>query len=107
MVCASICYKNVAGKRFDHEYYAKIHMPLCMARYQEFGCLPYEIDTGLTGRPGSAAPFVCVGRLYFNSAGDLSRAVAAHGPEIRADLVKYTDLSPDDILVQLSETVSS
>ena len=97
----------MAGKRFDHEYYAKIHMPLCMARYKEFGFLRYEIDTGLTGRPGSPAPFVCVGRLYFNSAADLTKAVAAHGPEIRADLVNYTDFSPDDILVQLSETVSS
>ena len=107
MVCASICYKNVAGKKFDHDYYAKVHMPLCMARYKDFGFLRYEIDTGLSGRPGSPAPFVCIGRLYFNSAERLANAVAAHGTEIRADLANYTDISPDDIFVQLSETVSS
>ena len=107
MVCVAICYKSVAGKRFDHEYYAKIHMPLCMARYKSFGFVRYEIDTGLEGRPGSPAPFVCVGRLYFNSAEDLAKAVVAHGQEIRADLVNYKDFSPDDILVQISETVSS
>jgi hypothetical protein len=51
--------------------------PLCMARYKDFGFLRYEIDKGLAGRPGSPAPFVCVGRLYFNSAEDLAKAVGS------------------------------
>ncbi|HXP86899.1 MAG TPA: EthD family reductase [Bryobacteraceae bacterium] len=110
MICVSVCYPNAAGKKFDHDYYAQKHMPLVMDRYKSFGMIRYEIDTGLAGgAPGSGAPapFVCIGRLYFNSMEELQKASAAHGAEIFADVPNYTDIELRDVQIQISQTVSS
>lgn len=102
MVCISVFYANASGKKFDHEYYARTHMPLVMARCKAFGLIRYEIDTGLAGRaPGSPAPFVCIGRLYFDTLEGFQQAMAAHGPEILGDVPNYTDIEPQ---LQVSQT---
>src|SRR5271169_2689382 len=68
MVCVSIFYPNDPGKKFDHDYYAASHMPMVMERLKSNGLTRYEIDRGVGGGlPGAPAPFVCVGRLYFNT----------------------------------------
>jgi uncharacterized protein (TIGR02118 family) len=105
MVCVSVFYPNDAGKKFDHDYYAAKHMPLVMDRLKSSGLIRYEIDRGVGGgAPGAPAPFVCVGRLYFNSPEGFQEGLRSHGPEIMADVANYTDLSPS---IQVSETASS
>ena len=68
MVCISVLYPNTPGKKFDHDYYAQTHMRLVMDRLKSYGLIRYEIDRGLAGgAPGSPAPFIGTGRLYFNT----------------------------------------
>lgn len=103
MVCISVLYPYAHGKQFDHEYYASKHMPLVRERFRGFGLSRYEIDRGLTAAaPGSAAPYTCVGRLYFNTVDEFQNAMAAHAPEILGDIPNYTDIEPQIQVSQMS-----
>ena len=103
MVRMSVLYPAGPGKKFDLDYYAKKHMPLVEKRFSGMGFVRYEVDKGLGGgAPGSPAPFVCVGHVYFNSLADLQKATAAHGKELFADVPNFTDITPQ---VQISEIV--
>jgi len=105
MVCVSIFYPNDPGKKFDHDYYAASHMPMVMDRLKSNGLTRYEIDRGVGGGlPGAPAPFACVGRLYFDTLEGFQAGLGTHGPEILADVPKYTDISPQ---LQISETTGS
>ena len=103
MIRVSVLYPSKEGGKFDHDYYAQKHMPLVKARLGSFGLLRLEIDKGLSsGAPGSPAPFVCIGHLYFNSVDDFQKGIKAHGAEIMGDVPNYTNLQPQ---VQISEIV--
>jgi uncharacterized protein (TIGR02118 family) len=105
MVCISVLYPNVPGKKFDHDYYARHHMPLVMGRLKSSGLIRYEIDQGLAGgMPGTPAPFTCVGRLYFNAVEEFQKAMGAHGPEIMGDVKNYTDI---ELQIQISQITQS
>ena len=97
----SVLYPGGERKRFDHAYYADIHMPLAAHLLDP---LHYEVDRGIAGGiPGSAAPYVAGGHFYFASLADFDRAIAAHGAELQADIPNYTDIAP---VIQVSEVVT-
>ena len=103
MIRMSVMYPAGEGKKFDLDYYAKKHMPLVKTRWGGMGLIRYEVDKGLGGgAPGSPAPFVFVGHVYFNSTDELQKAVAAHGKELFADVPNFTNIAPQ---VQISEIV--
>jgi uncharacterized protein (TIGR02118 family) len=105
MVCISVLYPNVPGKKFDHDYYARHHMPLVMDRWKSSGLIRYEIDMGLAGgAPGSPAPFICVGRLYFSSLEDFQKAIESQGADVLADVPNYTDI---ELQIQVSQMTPS
>jgi len=100
MVCVSVMYGNTSGKRFDHEYYNQKHIPMVKSRLGS-ALVRAEVDQGLAGgAPGAPAPFVCIGRLYFNSLPECQQAFAAHSAEFMGDVPNYTDIQPQ---VQISE----
>jgi uncharacterized protein (TIGR02118 family) len=104
MVCISVFYPASPGKNFDHDYYAQSHMPMVMDRCKSQGIIRYEIDKGLAGgAPGSSAPFIAVGRLYFNTVEEFQGAIGAHGSEILGDVPNYTDIEPQ---IQVSQMAS-
>lgn len=101
MVCISVLYPHTPGRKFDHHYYAQKHMPMVLDRLKSSGMTRYEIDRGLAGgAPGSAPPFVCIGRLYFDSLAQFQQALGTHGPEIIQDVPNYTDI---EFQMQISE----
>ena len=103
MIRLSVMYPQGEGKTFDLDYYAKKHMPLVKARWGGMGLVRYEVDKGVAGgAPGAPAPYVSIGHVYFNSLGELQKAVAAHGPELFADVPNFTNITPQ---VQISEIV--
>ena len=104
MIRVSVLYPRKDGARFDHDYYARKHLPMVADRLRSFGLVRYEIDKGIAGgAPGSPAPFVAACYLFFNAAGDFPKGVAAHEKEIMGDIPNYTDIAPT---IQLSEMVS-
>ncbi len=103
MIRMSVMYPGGAGKKFDLDYYANTHMALVKNRWGGMGLVKVEVDKGLGGgAPGSAAPFVAVGHVYFASMDDLQKATKAHGKELFADVPNFTDITPS---VQISEIV--
>src|SRR5262249_49165693 len=78
MVRVTVLYPNESAKRFDHDYYARKHMPMVMERLKGSGMLRYEVDKGLAGGgPEAPAPFVAAYHLYFNAAADFQKGIAA------------------------------
>jgi uncharacterized protein (TIGR02118 family) len=103
MVRISVLYPAGPGKRFDLDYYAKKHMALVRERLGGMGLVRIEVDKGVAGgAPGSPAPFVGVGHLYFNSLEEFQKAMQVHGAELVGDVPNFTDIQPQ---FQISEIV--
>ncbi len=103
MIRVSVHYPSKAGAKFDHAYYAQKHMVLVRQRLGGLGLIRAEIDKGLAGgAPGSTAPFLSIGYLYFNTVQDFQKAMKAHGAELMGDLPSFTNVTPE---VQISEVV--
>jgi uncharacterized protein (TIGR02118 family) len=103
MIRVSVLYPRKDGARFDHDYYARKHLPMVAELLRGFGLARYEVDKGIAGgAPGAPAPFVAACHLYFNAPGDFPKGVAAHGKEIMGDIPNYTDIAPQ---IQISEIV--
>lgn len=103
MIRVSVFYPNSPGGKFNHEYYVQQHMAMVERKLGAQGLVRWEVDKGVAGgAPGSPAPFVAAGHLYFESLEDVQQAFAGSGEEIMADVPNYTDLEPQ---VQISEIV--
>lgn len=103
MIRVSFLYPNEPGRKFDHEYFARKHMPLVQARMGSLGLIRFEVDRGIGGgTPDNKAPFVSACHLYFPSVDEFRKAVGAHGAELMGDVPNYTDIQPQ---MQISEIV--
>jgi uncharacterized protein (TIGR02118 family) len=103
MVRVSVMYPAGDGKKFDHDYYVNKHMALVRQRWGGMGLRKIEVDKGLAGgAPGSKAPYVAVGHVFFGSVEEFQKAAAAHGKELFGDVPNFTDIQPQ---VQIAEVI--
>ena len=101
MIRVSIMYPNQNGNTFDMEYYRNIHMPTAQ---RLLGATEFSIDQGIGGgAPGSAAPYLAIGYLLFESLDAFQKTIASHAAELMADIPNYTNASP---VIQISEVKS-
>jgi uncharacterized protein (TIGR02118 family) len=104
MVRISVLYANEPGRKFDHDYYVNQHMKLVRERLGSFGLVRTEVDKGLAGgAPGSSAPYVAIGHVYFNALDGFATGMGKHGAEIMADIANYTNIQPQ---IQISEIIA-
>jgi uncharacterized protein (TIGR02118 family) len=102
MFKVSVLYPNQAGATFDHAYYLNRHMPL-VAEKLGSALVRYTVDKGLGGgAPGSPPAFVASCALYVNTLEAFQAGMAAHGPQIMADIPNYTNVAPQ---IEVSEVV--
>jgi uncharacterized protein (TIGR02118 family) len=100
MIKVSVLYPNGAGTTFDMDYYLGKHMPMVQAKLGA-ACKKVGVDHGVGGgEPGTAAAFVVMCHLYFDSVDAFQQAFGAHGEAIVADIPNYTNAQPT---VQVSE----
>jgi uncharacterized protein (TIGR02118 family) len=95
MIKLSVSYPSGDGTTFDHDYYAKTHVPMCNS---SFSPMKTEIDKGIDG------PNVAGVHFYFDTMEKLQGAMGS--PEIgdiMADVANYTNIAP---VIQISEVVS-
>lgn len=95
MIRVSVTYPSSDDARFDHEYYANSHVPLCQEIWQP---TRVELDKIISG------PSVAAVHMYFDSMDAFNAAMA--GPrtaEIMADVANYTDITPS---MQIAEITS-
>ena len=103
MIKFNVLYPFKPGMRFDHDYYRDKHMPLVAKRFGK-ACHSYTIDKGLAGSaPGVEPPFAAACSFYCESVEAVQAARAAHSDELKADVLKYTDVQP---LIWFSDVVA-
>lgn len=93
MIRVSALYPNGNDARFDHDYYHETHRELVNARWSRW-LRGIEMDRGVAGAGGTAAPFIGGGHLYFDSLEDFQAAFDAHGEEILGDIPNFTNTQP-------------
>ncbi len=100
MIKVSVFYANEAGKPFDMDYYCNSHMPMVQDRLGPT-LKGSAVEAGMAGgEPDSAAPFVAMGHLYFDTVEDFQNSFGPHAEEIMGDIPNYTDIQPS---IQISE----
>lgn len=91
----NVIYPNHEGARFDTAYYRSTHIPLAMKVMKADNVILIE------GVPmnGAAAPYAMICHFQFASSEALSAAVARpEMAEVRADVAKFTDITPTVML---------
>ncbi len=96
----SVMYPNQEDARFDFDYYRTEHMDLVKTNLSSFGLIKTEVDKGISGGGEQPAPYICVGNLYFESRDGYDRGMAEAGAILRADIPKFTNVTP---IRQISE----
>ena len=67
MIRVSVLYPQKEGASFDHEYYARKHIPFVRETLEPFGMVRAEVDKGLAGGPGESPLFVAAIMITFVS----------------------------------------
>ena len=89
MILVTVMYPSGADATFDHDYYLKTQ--------------DVRIVRAVATPDGSAPPFQVMALLSFGSADEFRGAAAAHGPEIFADIPRFTTVQP---VVQINDVVA-
>ena len=99
MIKVSVLYPNTEGKKFDMDYYCGQHVSLVTSLLGD-ALKEASIESGLGGgAPGSPAPFVAMGNLYFASMEEFGQYFEPNAAKIMGDLPNFTDIEP---VVQIS-----
>ncbi|GAB3994764.1 hypothetical protein GCM10028807_33160 [Spirosoma daeguense] len=94
LIKVSVMYPYAEGKTFDMDYYEKNHMPY-VAGLLGTNLVRYTIEKGIAnGMPNAPLPFVAIGSFYVKSLTDYQTAITPNRDAIRADILKYTNISP-------------
>ncbi|NJO25911.1 MAG: EthD family reductase [Bacteroidia bacterium] len=102
MIKVSVLYPNAEGKHFDMDYYSSTHVQLVGGLLGD-ALKGASIESGLGGgAPGSLAPYVAMGNLYFDSMEAFQNSFGPNAEKIMGDLQNFTDIEP---VIQVSSVV--
>ena len=100
MIKVSVFYPNMAGSKFDMNYYLNQHIPMVQQKLGR-ALKRAVVEAGIAGgAPGAAATYVAMGHMYFDSTDAFQAAFAPHAEAIMADRLNYTNIEPT---IQISE----
>ena len=100
MIKVSVLYPNTEGSKFDTAYYMNIHLPM-VQRKLGAAIKNLAVEVGLGGaEPGSPAPYIVMGHLYFDSVEAFQTAFGPHAQAIMSDIPNFTD---SQATIQISE----
>jgi uncharacterized protein (TIGR02118 family) len=100
MIRVSILYPNIAGSRFDFEYYLKTHMPMSR-KLLGVGLKGISVERGLMGTAPDAPPtYIAMCHLLFDSIEAFLAAFMPHAAVLQSDIKNYTDV---EAVIQFNE----
>lgn len=100
MIKISVIYPAGEGKTFDWEYYTSKHVPMVKSLLGN-AVKAITVDKGIGGRtPGSAAPYVAMFHMYFETIEAYQNSFGPNAEKIRNDIPNYTNIQP---IIQISE----
>ena len=96
----SVLYPYEIGKSFDMDYYCNKHVPMVGGLLGD-ALIGATIEEGVSGgEPGSPAPYVAMGNIYFETVESFQNSFGANADKIMADIPNYTNIEP---VIQISE----
>ena len=102
MIKVTVFYPAGEDKTFNMDYYLNTHMAL-VAKLSGAALKGISVDSGLSGdMPGTPAPYVAIGHLFFNSMEDFGQYFVPNINEIVADVPNYTNIQP---VVQINQVM--
>ncbi len=102
MIKVSVMYPSGEGKTFDMDYYANKHLPMVGGLLGD-AIKGTAVENGLGGaEPGSKAPYLAMGHMYFDSVEEFGSSFGPNAEEIMGDLPNFTNAQPD---IQISEVI--
>ena len=100
MIKVSIHYPNIAGSRFDADYYVNVHMPMSISKLGA-AIKSVSVEIGLSGpMPEQAPPFEALCHFVCDSPEAFYKAFMPHAEALQSDMKNYTDIEP---IIQISE----
>ena len=94
MIDVCVMYPNNQGSHFDMTYYCEKHIPV-VRKLLGVALLNVAVEEGIAGMaPGSPAPYLVFGHLYFESVGAFQEAFMPHAAQIVGDVPNYTNSEP-------------
>jgi uncharacterized protein (TIGR02118 family) len=104
MIKVSVLYLDAQGVRFDMDYYLGKHMPLVREKSGP-ACKGIAVDQGLSGgASGSAATYVAMGHILYESVEAFQAVFAQHGQVLLADIPNFTNAQP---VIQISDVMEA
>ena len=104
MVSLIVIYPASNGTTFDWDYYSGPHVALAKRLLEPRGMVRIEIGRGVSGLPGTPAPYYAVANLYFATSQQLQSALGETANELIADEKKYYN---GESVVQVNEIVDT
>ncbi len=102
MIKVSVMYPNTENKKFDMDYYCNKHAQFVTGLLGD-ALKGASVESGLGGViPGSPAPYVAMGNLYFDSMEAFQNSFGPNAEKIMGDLPNFTDIEP---VVQIATVV--
>ena len=91
MIRISILYPATPGGRFDHDYYATVHIPLALSLLGD-AVRSVSVERGVSpGPPWPAPTYAAVCHFVCESLDAYLQALSPHMARLQADLANYSD----------------
>lgn len=104
----NICslYPKKEGRRFDFEYYLKVHMPMSVERLSgAAGFKGLSVERGVSlDIPKIESSYFAMCHYYFDSLENFMAAFIPHADVLQGDIKNYTDVEP---IIQINEVEMS
>ena len=104
MILVIVMYPSGPDTNFDEAYYLQHHIPLVKERWNSMGLHEVRLVKGVATPDGSTPPYRVMALLTFGSMQEFQNAAQVHGPEVFADIPRFTNVQP---VVQINEALES
>jgi uncharacterized protein (TIGR02118 family) len=94
VIVLSVLYPAKPGAHFDFDYYMATHIPLVREVFGA-GLTSVEVQQPMSMGDGSAAPYVCMAHLRFESPEAMATSTShPRAPDVMADVANFTGITP-------------
>jgi uncharacterized protein (TIGR02118 family) len=94
MITVTVIYPKITDSWFDFKYYLEEHIPMVKSRLANEGLEEVKLLKGTAALMGGSPDFHLIAELRFTSQHQLQTALPKHGPEILADISRFTNVQP-------------
>ncbi|KAJ0159526.1 hypothetical protein CTA2_9536 [Colletotrichum tanaceti] len=104
----TVLYPNVAGAKYDFDYYINSHMPLAAAKWKPLGCLSWTVAKYQPDPDGQPPRYAFAGLIRFSSLEAVRKALAStETAELMEDVPNYSNQELQFLMAEDTETTTA